>query len=670
MCGIAGFFFPDGLSEDSACQTLAAMAGAIAHRGPDDSGEWVDPASGIAFGHRRLSIVDLSPHGHQPMHSACGRYVITFNGEIYNFKALRDELETRGHRFRGHSDTEVLLAAVSEWGLDAALVRFNGMFAFALWDRATETLHLVRDRAGEKPLYYAASGRGWLFASELKALHAHPDFRPEIDRDALALFLRRSYIPAPYSIYSGVRKLPPGTVVSIGRRSSGRDIEPLAYWSARDVCSSGLASPFTGGAGEAIDQLDALLRDAVRLRMEADVPLGAFLSGGIDSSLVVSLMQAQSARPIQSFTIGFHDGDFNEAEHAKAVAQHLGTAHTELYVTPAEALSVIPRLPRLYDEPFADSSQIPTFLVAELARRHVTVSLSGDAGDELFGGYARYVRAARLWGLVGKMPQVARRTLAEVVVRPSGRASSAVLRWLGTAQSTRAGDRLHYRTRQISDLLHVDAREEMYHKVLFGVDDSAAVLPGAHLAPSAMTDGTRWLPTADFRHRMMHVDMIDYLPDDILVKVDRATMGVSLESRMPLLDPRVIELAWRLPLSMKIRGGVGKWILRQVLYRYVPRALVDRPKRGFSVPIGRWLRGPLRAWAEDLLDERRLRGEGIFDPAAVRARWRALLAGSAQWEISVWTILMFQAWLGEQRALARGLAPALRESRRVGARSA
>ena len=670
MCGIAGFFVPDGLNEDSACQTLAAMTGALAHRGPDDNGAWVDPALGVAFGHRRLSIVDLSPQGHQPMHSACGRYVITFNGEIYNFKTLREELEPRGHRFRGHSDTEVLLAAVSEWGLDAALGRFNGMFAFALWDRETETVHLVRDRAGEKPLYYAASGRGWLFASELKALHAHPDFRPEIDRDALALFLRRSYIPAPYSIYAGVRKLPPGSVLSISRRTLGRDIEPLEYWSARDVCSSGLASPFTGREADAVDQLDALLRDAVRLRMEADVPLGAFLSGGIDSSLVVSLMQAQSARPIQSFTIGFHHSDFNEAEHAKAVARHLGTAHTELYVTPAEALSVIPRLPRLYDEPFADSSQIPTFLVAQLARRHVTVSLSGDAGDELFGGYTRYVRTAKLWGLVRSVPQVARRTLAEVVVRPSGRASSAVLRWLGTARSARTGDRLHRRMHQISDLLHVDAGEEMYNKVLFGVDDAAAVLPGARLAPTAVTDPARWLPKADFRHRMMHVDMIDYLPDDILVKVDRATMGVSLESRIPLLDPRVIEFAWRLPLSMKIRGGVGKWILRQILYRYVPPALVDRPKRGFSVPIGDWLRGPLRAWAEDLLDERRLRGEGIFDPASVRSRWNSLLAGSLRWEINVWTVLMFQAWLAEQRAMSHSRAPWLGESQLVGARSA
>jgi asparagine synthase (glutamine-hydrolysing) len=638
------------------------MTDALAHRGPDDSGAWIDSAAGIALGHRRLSIVDLSPHGHQPMHSACGRYTITFNGEIYNFKSLRRELETHGHHFRGHSDTEVLLAAVREWGLNVALTRFNGMFAFAVWDHTRETLHLVRDRAGEKPLYYARTGDGWLFASELKALRAHDGFRPEIDRNALALYLRQSFIPSPYSIYEGVRKLLPGAVLSISRQNWREDIEPVEYWSARDVCTAGTASPFVGGVEAAGDELDSLLRDAVQLRMEADVPLGAFLSGGIDSSLIVALMQAQSARPVRTFTIGFHDRDFNEAEHAKAVARHLGTEHTELYVSPAEAVAVIPRLPDLYDEPFSDTSQIPTYLVAELARHHVTVSLSGDAGDELFGGYTRYLRTARLWELMRRVPRGVRRALATTVVRPLGWASSTLLQQGGTVRSRAGGARMNRRVRQIAELLPVRRAEEVYARVLFGEEDSTSLVQGAYAVPTAVMDPTHWRLLPDFTQGMMYVDMITYLPDDILVKLDRATMGVSLEGRIPFLDHRVIEFAWRLPLSMKVRGGVGKWLLREVLRRYVPRELVERPKRGFSAPVTRWLRGPLRAWAEDLLDEARLRRQGILDPASVRHRWEALLDGSSQWESSVWSLLMFQAWFEAHGSGVRNIPTAVAHS--------
>ena len=643
MCGIAGLFAPGGVADAEARAIVAAMTTALEHRGPDDSGQWVDPAAGIAFGHRRLSILDLSPLGHQPMHSPDGRYVITFNGEIYNFRALRSELTTRGHTFRGHSDTEVLLAAVSEWTVQPAVERCNGMFAFALWDRADRILHLVRDRAGEKPLYYGWVGRGstLLFGSELKALRAHPAFDAPIDRDALALFLRHGYIPAPQTIYRGVHKLPPGTLLSL-RAGDREQVAPVPYWSARDAVARGLSDPFSGSMASAVEECDALLRDAVKLRMEADVPLGAFLSGGIDSSTIVALMQAQSSRPVKTFAIGFEDPRFNEAHRAAAVAKHLGTDHTELYATPAEALSVIPRLPAMYDEPFADCSQIPTHLVSALTRRHVTVSLSGDAGDELFGGYRRYFRGPALWRAMRATPEVVRRTMARALsLRGSPLAAAInhpVRRWTGKRSFTE-------RCRQGEEILALRSAPELYRYMMSFWKQPAAVVLGATDSPlPGMLDVPAGV-AAHERHLWMYLDLITYLPDDILVKLDRASMAVSLESRIPLLDHRVIEFAWRLPLALKMGEGQGKRILRAVLDRYVPRELVAQRKQGFGIPLDAWLRGPLRDWAEGLLDERRLDIEGFLDPRPIRRKWTEHVAGGTSWDYDLWAVLMFQAWL-------------------------
>lgn len=641
MCGIAGFLGPDALNRDDAFRAVRAMTDAIAHRGPDDEGVWVETETGVALGHRRLSILDLSPAGHQPMQSACGRYVVVFNGEIYNFRELRAELVSAGHRFRGHSDTEVLLAAVSEWGVRRAVERFNGMFAFALWDCGERLLHLARDRGGEKPLYYGRAGRTWIFGSELKALRAYPSFDMPIDRDAVALFLRFGYVPAPYSIYRGIRKLAAGMLLTL--RPGDGDATPLAYWSARDAAERGAADRFQGSEQEALDELDDLLRDAVKLRMEADVPLGAFLSGGVDSSTIVALMQAQSTRPVRTFTIGFHEPKFNEAEHARAVAVHLGTDHTELTVTPKEAMDVVPRLPTLYDEPFADPSQIPTFLVSQLTRRHVTVSLSGDAGDELFAGYRRYRTGRGLWRRVGAIPHPARRAAAAALgILPRTGVPNATIaaltgRWTGKRS---LGERL----RQVAEILPVDSAAKLYEYQMSYWKDPAAVALGATEPVSAFAGMDAWRVDGQIE-QMMGLDLVTYLPDDILVKVDRASMGVSLEARVPFLDTRVIEFAWRMPMSLKIRGGEGKWLLRQLLYRYVPRQLVERPKKGFDVPVGEWLRGPLRQWAEALLEEPRLRREGMLDPEPVRAKWAAHLSGRTSWDYDLWAVLMFQAWL-------------------------
>ena len=643
MCGIAGLFAPGGVADAEAQAIVAAMTTVLRHRGPDDSGTWVDSAAGVALGHRRLSILDLSPLGHQPMHSMDGRYVITFNGEIYNFRALRDELANHGHTFRGRSDTEVLLAAVVEWTVQPAVERLNGMFAFALWDRAEHTLHLVRDRAGEKPLYYGWLGETLLFGSELKALRVHPAFHSEIDRDALTLFLRYGYIPAPHTIYRGVYKLPPGTLLSL-KAGAGNQVAPVQYWSAHQAAARGLSEPFTQSLACAVEECDALLRDAVKLRMEADVPLGAFLSGGIDSSTVVALMQAQSPRPVKTFAIGFHEARYNEAHHAAAVARHLGTEHTELYATPGEALAVIPHLPALYDEPFADPSQIPTHLVAALTRKYVTVSLSGDAGDELFGGYTRYFRGPALWRTVSRTPAPVRRALARALsLRHSTLAAAVnplVRRWTGKRSFTE-------RCRQAEEILALRSAAELYRYAMsFWKQPAAVVLGAAEPSIPTMLD----LPPgvdAHERQLWMYRDLVTYLPDDILVKVDRASMGVSLESRIPLLDHRVIEFAWRLPLSFKTGGGEGKRILRQVLHRYVPKELVARQKQGFGIPLAAWLRGPLRSWAEALLDERRLQTEGFFDPGPIRRKWTEHVAGGTSWDYDLWAVLMFEAWLEE-----------------------
>jgi asparagine synthase (glutamine-hydrolysing) len=648
MCGIAGFI-GDFQNEQELQARARVMAGRLHHRGPDDTGAWVDPQLGLGLAHARLSILDLSPEGHQPMASSCGRYLMVFNGEVYNHIELRRELEREGVRhWRGHSDTEVMLAAIASWGLPAALKRFVGMFAFALWDRETRRLSLARDRMGEKPLYYGRQGRLFLFGSELKALRAHPGFGAGVDRDALGQMLRFAYVPSPQSIYEGIRKLPAGCYLTLDPAADS-DPAPVAYWSVREAAERGQADPFRGSEAEALDELERLLGEAVGLQMIADVPLGAFLSGGIDSSTIVALMQAQSARPVKTFSIGFWEQSFNEAEHAKAVAVHLGTEHTELYVTPQQALDVIPRLPELYDEPFADSSQVPTFLVSQLAREHVTVSLSGDAGDELFGGYNRYFWAVQIWRKLGRLPAPLRRLMAGAITSVSPAAWDRLFGTLqpilpGRLNQPNPGDKLH----KLAGNLTIQAMQQVYPGLVTFWDDIPALVPGGRQGHSLVDRPEDWPGLESFQHQMMCLDALTYLPDDILVKVDRAAMGVSLETRVPLLDHRVVEFAWRLPLDMKIRGEERKYLLRQLLYRHVPRELIDRPKMGFGIPLGEWLRGPLRDWGEALIEPSRLRNEGWLDPDPVHALWNEHLSGQRNWSYHLWNVLVFQAWLEQQ----------------------
>lgn len=647
MCGIAGFIFRGRETAEAELRAWAGrMAEALIHRGPDDSGVWVDAEAGLGFGFRRLAILDLSPEGHQPMMSACGRYVVVFNGEVYNFLDLRRELSARGHAFRGRSDTEVMLAAFSEWGLTQAVQKFVGMFAFALWDCKERTLHLVRDRLGIKPVYYGWNGRTFLFGSELKALRAYPGFVAEIDRDALALYLRYGYIPAPHSIYRGIHKLIPGSILTLDSLSGEREPAPVRYWSAAQVAERGSSDPLLLDEGEAAEGLDDTLRLAVRSRMIADVPLGAFLSGGIDSSTVVAIMQAYSARPVKTFAIGFHEKSHNEAPHAKTVAAYLGTDHTELYVTPEETRAVIPKLPMLYDEPFSDSSQIATFLVSRLARRHVTVSLSGDGGDELFGGYNRYFLARAIWSNVSRLPRLVRRAVARLMTAWEPAEYDRALNWLRLHPNENChpfswGDRIH----KAAETLALESPDALYHWLVSHWKNPAQVVEGCSEPVTPWSDPRRLESTGCFEQRMMLRDVVSYLPDDILAKVDRASMGVGLEARVPLLDHRVVEFAARIPLPMKIRGRQGKRLLRQVLYRYVPRNLVERPKMGFGVPIGAWLRGPLRGWAEELLEEKRLKREGYLRPPLVRRAWLEHLSGVRNWQSHLWDVLMFQGWL-------------------------
>lgn len=633
MCGVTGFFRPAGFSAFACEEIVSDSLKSLFHRGPDDGGTWLDGDAGIALGHRRLSILDLSPAGHQPMTSASGRYVIVFNGEIYNHLEIRKELAVSGSppAWRGHSDTETLLCGFDRWGLESVLKKAVGMFAFALWDRQERMLTLARDRVGEKPLYYGWQGDTFLFGSELKAFRAHPAFRAEIDRNVLARYLRDGYIAAPCSIYQDIFKLLPGTYVQLSAQQlPGTVGKPKAYWSLREVVEHGLANPFAGSDEDAIDELEALLMQAVSLQSIADVPLGAFLSGGVDSTTVVALMQVQSSRRVKTFTIGFHESSYNEAEHAKSVAQHLGTDHTELYVTPREAMGVIPKLPALYDEPFGDSSAIPTFLVSQLARQHVTVSLSGDGGDELFGGYTRYQRTDDIWSAMRHIPYFARKALSKGIGTFSRYSRTSLIGW----KASRLALYLSAESAGACYQAQIAQRHDVHDLVM-----NRGGLPCGNAALESA------LPHGNLYSAMMYADAIAYLPDDILAKVDRASMGVSLEARVPMLDHRVLEFAWRLPLHMKVRDREGKWLLKQVLQKHIPKSIIDRPKMGFGVPVGQWLRGPLREWAESLLSEERLKQDGFLNPRLVREQWLRHLAGGSSEADSLWTVLMFQAWL-------------------------
>jgi len=636
MCGLTGFL---GTEVNNAADTLIKMATSLQHRGPDDQDIWLDNDVGLA--HRRLSILDLSPDGRQPMLSPSGRYIIVYNGEVYNFKDIRSQLS--GIAWRGHSDTEVILAAIETWGLEAALKQFVGMFALALWDRQTRTLHLVRDRLGIKPLYYGWSGKTFLFGSELKALRAWPYFEAEINRDALALFLRHNYVPTPYSIYENIYKLPQGHILSISVDTKPNNLpEPKAYWSAKHIIET--ANAFSGSSEEAIEQLESLLKDAIKLRMVADVPLGAFLSGGIDSSTVVALMQNLSCQPVNTFSIGFQEDIYNEAKYAKAVAEHLNTNHTELYVSGKEAMEVIPELPRLYDEPFAAYSQIPLYLISKLARQQVTVALSGDGGDELFAGYTRYIWASKIWKKMNSVPLSVRKILANILQSVPPHLWDRIFKQLvpilpSKFQQTLPSDKLY----KLANILSLNTADEIYQHLVS--DWKQNIVIGADIVPYALNDKNIIDTFPNFTERMMYLDLMTYLPDEVLAKVDRATMGASLEARVPLLDHRVVEFAWQLPLSLKLHDGQGKYPLRQILYKYVPKELIERPKMGFAVPIDEWLRGSMRDWAGDMLSSERLKREGFLNHTAIQEKWLEHSSGKRNWQNHLWNVLMFETWL-------------------------
>ena len=667
MCGLVGFIGGDWAGGADALRgRLTAMARCIDHRGPDASDLWLDPEQRVALGHNRLAILDLSPAGEQPMASPSGRFVIVYNGEVYNHLELRRRLEEEGAApgWRGHSDTETLLAAFEAWGVRATLQRSVGMFAFALWDRQARRLTLARDRLGEKPLYYGWQGSGrervFLFGSELKALASHPAFTREVDRGALTLFMRHLYVPAPHCIYVGMAKLLPGALLTL---EPGQD-EPTVtrYWSGAEVARGGAAAPDQADAQGHVDRLERVLGEAVRGQMISDVPLGAFLSGGVDSSTIVALMQAQSSRPVRTFSIGFHEEAYNEAKHAKAVARHLGTDHSELYVTAEEAMAVVPSLPSIYDEPFADSSQIPTILVSQLARRHVTVSLSGDGGDELFAGYNRYSMTAAYWRKLAKLPAPLRAAVACGLMSMSPRTLDRIASALAPVLPASARMRLPgEKIVKAAGVLASRSAGELYHGLVSIWRDPQKLVIGGSEPPTVLTGDMPDLTGLSDIERMMALDMLSYMPDDILAKVDRASMSVSLESRVPFLDHRVVEAAWAMPLDVKLRGGQTKWALRQVLYRHVPAELIERPKMGFGVPIESWLRGPLKSWADSLLEEGRLRREGYLRPEPVRRMWAEHQSGSANHQHPLWAVLMFQSWLESGRQEAD--APAVAEGR-------
>lgn len=638
MCGITGFLELKGFAEESAAAVVTRMANAVRHRGPDDDGAWLDAGRGVALGHRRLSIVDLSPAGHQPMASASGRFVMVFNGEIYNHEELRAALE-RPPAWRGHSDTESLLAGFEELGIEETFRRAVGMFGVAVWDREESRLTLVRDRLGEKPLYYGWQGTALLFGSQLQSLEQHPSFGAEVDQAALAAYLKLGYVPAPHSIYKGIRKLPPGTSVTF-QAGAKTDPEPVAYWSLVEAAARGAAAPFTGSDAEALGELERLLTCAVRGQLMSDVPLGAFLSGGVDSSTIVALMQRLGSEPVKTFTIGFAESGFDESQAARDVARHLGTHHSELLVTPAEAQAVIPRLASIYGEPFGDSSAIPTTIVSGLARRDVTVSLSGDGGDELFAGYGRYHRTSQVWSRAASLPSAARRATTVALRTLPAHAIQEVLMRFEVGQFPHL---FSERVRGLQAVFGSDDVESLYDVRVSNWPDPTAVLQ-SRAAPARSFAAANPVARANPMERMMGFDTLAYLPDDVLVKVDRAAMSHSLETRVPLLDHRVVEFAWSLPHRFKVRDGEAKWLLKQLLYKLVPRELVDRPKQGFGVPIHEWLRGPLRGWAEDLLSAEALEGSGPFRAGPVRELWLQHCSGKADWQYRLWPVLMYQQW--------------------------
>ena len=650
MCGICGFVdLSNRYDQLKRQRIISEMTNTLIHRGPDDEGYWHDKEKGVSLGHRRLSIVDLSSHGSQPMLSNSGRYVIVFNGEIYNHLLLRKELIKSDNNISwlGYSDTETLLACIDTWGIEKSIQKSSGMFAVAIFDIKENNLFLVRDRMGEKPLYYGFQNGVFLFGSELKAINKHPDSLRDIDRNAVALQFRYSYIPTPYSIYKGIKKLKAGTILKINLSKSNiiKEIleEPKTYWSLEDAVINSQKNIYTGSSIEAINDLDGLLGKSVRDQMVADVPLGAFLSGGIDSSLIVSLMQSQSSMPIETFTIGFNEGDYNEAIFAKKIAKHLGTNHTELYVSSNDALSVVDNLPQIYDEPFSDSSQIPTYLISEMTKKNVTVSLSGDAGDELFGGYNRYLWTRKIWSRMKYMPISLRKFISYGIDSVSPSVWNRILRQM--VDTPQSGDKMH----KLSSILASSSAEECYLNLISHWNSSDNIVIGANNISTSLTDINNHLDFDSIEEKMMYLDSISYLPDDILSKIDRASMSVSLETRVPFLNHHVVEFANTLPLSMKIKDGESKWILRQLLYKYIPKDLIERPKMGFGMPIDIWLRGPLRDWAESLIEESRIKKEGFLNYEPIRKKWIEHISGKRNWQYHLWDILMFQAWLEKNK---------------------